>query len=555
MDDAADRLVLGRAAVDRRSWEEACTLLLAVDAQGGLQDAEDLQRLALSAQLTRRDQVAEAAWERAYQAFADRGDVLPAARCAFWLGLVLISARGAEARGSGWLARAHRVVEEGAPRDCAERGYLLLPEGLRELDHGHPAAAHRVFARATSIGRRFGDVDLAALGCLGQGQALIRDGDAARGLAQLDEAMVAVQAGRVSPVAAGVVYCAVILACQQLLDLRRAQQWTAALDGWCEAQGGLVPFRGQCLVHRSELAQWRGDWAKAVVEAHRACRWLSDPPDPAAGMAHYQRAELHRLRGDHAAAEADFLQAVALGSDPHPGLALLRLAQGRTRTAVAAIRCAVDRGPPGPRGVVDEVRAPRPRAELLAAAVEIMLAAGDVEAARTACVELDGIADAVGTSVLLATAARARGAVSLAEGGYRPALDDLSDALSTWTMLPAPYEAARTRILIARALRALGDEDTAAVEVAAALRVFAAVGATPDLGRPEPAPPDAAAGLTPRELDVIRLVAAGRTNREIAEQLVISDKTVARHLHNVFTKLALPNRSAATAYAYEHDLV
>ncbi|MGY2004421.1 hypothetical protein [Blastococcus sp. SYSU DS1024] len=357
MDDAADRLVLGRAAVDRRSWEEACTLLLAAEAQGGLQDAEDLQRLALSAQLTRRDQVAEAAWERAYQAFADRGDVQPAARCAFWLGLVLISARGAEARGSGWLARAHRVLEEGAPRDCAERGYMLLPEGLRELDDGHPAAAHRAFARATSIGRRFGDVDLATLGCLGQGQALIRDGEAARGLTQLDEAMVAVQAGRVSPVAAGLVYCAVILACQQLLDLRRAQQWTAALNGWCEAQGGLVPFRGQCLLHRSELAQWRGDWGEAVVEADRACRWLSDPPDPAAGMAHYQRAELHRLRGDHAAAEADFLQAVALGSDPHPGLALLRLAQGRTRTAVAAIRCAVDRAPPGPRGVAEEVRA------------------------------------------------------------------------------------------------------------------------------------------------------------------------------------------------------
>ncbi|MGY1914158.1 LuxR C-terminal-related transcriptional regulator [Blastococcus sp. SYSU DS0973] len=555
MQHAADPLALGRAAVDRRAWDEACTRLLAADEQGRLRDAEDLDRLGLSAHLTRRDEVAEDAWERAYQAFADRGDVLPAARCAFWLGLVLLLARGAEARGSGWLARAHRVLEEGAPQDCAERGYLLLPAGLQELDGGNPAAAHRAFAAATAIGRRFGDADLAALGSLGQGQALIRNGQTARGLAELDEAMVAVRAGRVSPIAAGIVYCAVLLACQQVLDLRRAQQWTAALSDWCEAQGGLVPFRGQCLVHRSELAQWRGDWAEAVAEADRACRWLSDPPDPAAGMAYYQRAELHRMRGEHAAAEAAFQQAVALGHDPHPGLALLRLAQGRTQTAVAAIRCAVGRPAPGDRGVVDEVRAPRPRAELLAAAVQIMLAAGDVEAARTASVELDGIADDVDTGVLRATAARARGTVSLAQGRYGPALEELSDALRSWAALPAPYEAARTRVLIGRALRALGDDDTAAMEVAAAVRVFTAVGAAPDLARPGPAAPDAAAGLTPRELDVIRLVAAGRTNREIAEQLVISDKTVARHLHNVFTKLALPNRSAATAYAYEHDLV
>ncbi|MCF6742828.1 helix-turn-helix transcriptional regulator [Blastococcus sp. KM273128] len=548
-----DPLRLGRDAADRRAWEDACTQLGAADDQGRLHDAEDLLRFGLSAQLTRRDAVAEDAWERAYEAFLQRGDALAAARCAFWLGLVLVSVHGAEARGSGWIARAQRVLEEGAPRDCAEWGYLLLPAGLGELERGDPAAAHRAFARATATGRRCGDVDLATLGCLGQGQALIRSGAAARGMAHLDEAMVAVRAGHVSPIAAGIVYCAVVLACHQVLDLRRAQEWTADLAGWCDAQPGLVPFRGQCLVHRAELAQWRGDWAEALREADRACRWLCDPPDPAAGMAHYRLAELHRVRGDEAAAEAAFEQAVALGHDPHPGLALLRLAQGRTGAAVAAIRCALDRPSLGGDGVVDEVRAPRPRTELLAAGVEILLDAGDVAAAGTASVELGGIADAVGTSALRATAARARGAVALAERRYAPALDHLSAALARWSALGAPYEAARTRVLVGRALRGLGDEDTAAMEVGTARGVFQAVGAAPDLERLCARP--RTAGLTEREVDVIRLVAQGCTNREIAARLVISDKTVARHLHNVFTKLALPNRSAATAWAYEHHLV
>ncbi|MDP5182034.1 LuxR C-terminal-related transcriptional regulator [Blastococcus sp. BMG 814] len=545
-----DPLSLGRAAVEQRAWEQACTHLVAADDQGALQDAEDLLRLGLSAHLTRKDEVAEVAWERAYEAFADRGDVLAAARCAFWLGLVLLLAHGADARGGGWLARAQRALEEGAPQECAERGYLLLPAGLRALDRGDPAGAHHAFAEATTAGRRFRDADLATLGCLGQGQALIRGGAAARGLAHLDEAMVAVQAGRVSPVASGIVYCAVVLACQEVLDLRRAQQWTAALTGWCDAQPGLIPFRGQCLVHRAELAQWRGDWAEAVAEAERACHWLSDPPDLAAGTAYYRLAELHRVRGEQAAGEAAFQQAVVLGHDPQPGLALLRLAQGRTQTAVASIRCALDRPA---AGVVDGVRAPRSRAELLAAGVEILLAAGDTGAAGAACLELDGIARTVGTSAMRATAARARGAVSLAEGRYAAALGDLSDALARWSALVAPYEAARTRVLVGHALRGLGDEDTAAMELTTARRVFETVGAGPDLERLGAPPP--AAGLTPRELDVVRLVAEGCTNREIAARLVISDKTVARHLHNVFTKLALPNRSAATAYAYEHHLV
>ncbi|WP_199522537.1 LuxR family transcriptional regulator [Geodermatophilus marinus] len=545
-----------RAAVDVQAWDVACRVLVALDERGELAEPKDLQALALSAALTGRNEVADAAWERAYGAFLERDQVLPAVRCAFWLGLVLSTARGDESRGGGWLARAHRMLREHGPEDCAEWGYLLLPAALRDLDGDDPHRALRAFAHAAAIGERFGEPDLSALGRLGQGQALIRTGETSSGLAHLDEAMVTVDSRRVSPIAAGIVYCAVILACQQVFDLRRAQQWTAALGNWCDAQPGLVPFRGQCLVHRSELAQWRGAWSEAVTEADRACRLLADQSDPAAGMAHYQRAELYRLRGEYGPAEASYEAAVALGHDPHPGLALLWLAQGRTEVAAAAMRCAVEGSSTALPGVADEFRTPRPRALLLAAHVEVMLATGDGAAARAACAELDGDADVVGTGVIRAMAARARGMVDLDQGRYAPALRAFVDARACWAQLRAPYELARTRVLLARALRALGDEETAALEEAAARRVFEAVGAAPELECPSAAPAAGpAARLTPREIDVIRLVAAGHTNREIAERLVISDKTVARHLHNAFTKLALPNRAAATAYAYEHHLV
>lgn len=556
MGRVVDTLEQARAAMDVQAWDVARTLLVAVDDQGGLAEPEDLQRLALSAALTGRNEVADTGWERAYSAFLDRGEVLAAVRCAFWLGLVLSTARGDEARGGGWFARAHRVLRERVPEDCAERGYLLLPAALRDLDSGDPHRALRAFAEAAVVGERFGDADLSILGCLGQGQALIRSGETARGLAHLDEAMVAVGAGRASPLAVGIVHCAAVIACQQVFDLRRAQQWTASLDTWCDAHPDLVPFRGQCLVHRSELARWRGDWERAVVEADRACRWLADASDPAAGMAHYQRAELHRLRGEHALAEDAYAEAMALGHDPHPGLALLWLAQGRTEEAVAAMRCAVEGSPAPLPGGVDEVRAPRPRAQLLDAYVDVMLAAGDVAAGHAAAEELDRAAEAVGTGAVRALAARARGAVALNAGRFAAALQALTDARAGWARLSAPYELARTRVLLARALRALGDDGTAALEEAAAERVFAATGAGRGLREPTAVPPTGpAAHLTPRELDVVRLVAAGHTNREIARRLVISDKTVARHLHNAFTKLDLPNRAAATAYAYEHHLV
>jgi DNA-binding CsgD family transcriptional regulator len=554
----ADAIEQGRTAFDRRAWSAAHRWLSAADATGAM-EPEDLQRLAVSGFLTGRDGSAEDAWARAHRAFSDRGDIDAAVRCAFWLGMVLVTGRGDEVRAGGWIARAHRLVDEAGLQDHAVRGYLLLPAALRELDTGDAELARDAFVEAAEIGRRSHEVDLVALAQLGQGQSLIRMGEPRHGAELLDEVMVEVEGDRVSPLTAGIVYCAVILACQQIFDLPRAQAWTRALSRWCDEQPDLVRFRGPCLVHRSELAALRGDWDTAVAEADRACRRLADPPDPAVGLAWYQRAELHRLKGQVSAAETAYERAATRGHDPHPGLALLWLAKGRTEAAAAAIRRAIgERRNPYP-GVVDEVAGPRPRAEMLAAGVEILVAEGDLPAAGMAADELQRMAAECETPLFTAVAARALGTVLLARDEPSQALELFGRARRCWAEVQAPYETARTRVLVARALRALGDDDTASIEERAAAEVFGEVGASLDLDRLEARAAGDAAGptdrLTARELEVIRLVAAGRTNREIADELVISDKTVARHLHNVFTKLDLPNRSAATAWAYEHELM
>jgi DNA-binding CsgD family transcriptional regulator len=536
----------GREAYEHRLWAEAYTALTAADRETPL-SPDDLERLAMAARLIGKEAQGADLLGRAHRGFLEHREPQRAARCAFWLGFGLLE-KGEMAQASGWLARARRILEEQAG-ECLEQGYLLLPDALRSIIQGDCDAAAIAFARATAIGRRFADGDLVALGTHGQGRALIRLGRCHEGVALLDEAMVAVTTGEVSPIVAGDVYCSVLSGCQEIFDWQRAQEWTTALTRWCAGQPELVLYRGQCLLRHSEVLQLRGDWVDALGEAQRACERLSEPADqPGLGAAHYQLAELHRLRGELVEAEEGFRQANLHGKKPQPGLALLQLAQDEPAMALASIRL-----------TLEQTRERRNRPRLLAAQVDIGLAAGDLDGARAAVEELTAIAADLGSPYLNALSNHAAGALRLAEGDARDALTPLRQAEALWENMGTPYETGRTRALIGQASRALGDEPGAQLELEAAASIFRRLCAAPDLGRierllrvPAAAPEH---GLSPRETQILRLIAAGKTNRAIAAELRISEKTVARHVSNMFVKLDLSSRSAATAYAYQHDLV
>jgi DNA-binding CsgD family transcriptional regulator len=541
-------LVQGREAFARQRWKEAYAQLSAADRELSLEPA-DLERLATAAYLVGDDARAIAIWTRAHHQLIDQGNVARAARLGFWLSLSLLLG-GEVARSTGWLARSQRLLKD---RDdaCVEQGYGLIVTGLLAVGKGDTEEAGASFGQALALAEQFGDPDLLALSLLSQGQLLVQSHNNAEGVARLDEAMVAVTAGDVSPVLAGIVYCAVILICQHIFDLRRAREWTMQLDAWCASQPDLVPYRGQCLVHRAEILQLQGDWPEALAEVAKARDHLADRSEAVVGRACYRQGELHRLRGEFVEANEMYRQAGLHGCEPQPGVSLLRLAEGRLDAAAAGIR-SVAGSASSQRGPVGQLS----RARLLGPYVEILIAAGDLDIARATADELTLVAAALDAPFLLATSAQATGAVLFAEGDMKAALGLLREAWAVWQQLGTPYECARVRVLIGRVCQCLGDHETARMHFDAAHSAFVRLGAAPDLVELERLMTARDGGplsaLTDREREVLSLVAAGETNRQIAAALGISEHTVARHLSNIFDKLGVTSRTAASALAYKH---
>jgi DNA-binding CsgD family transcriptional regulator len=532
----------GRQALASGAWAEAYELLARADEDEPL-GPRDLELLATAAYMLGREGDYLKLLERACQQYSELDARHRAARSAFWIGVHFVM-RGQMGPATGWLGRARRLLE--GEEECAEHGYLLMPVVFQQQAEGDLEGAAATAAVAAEIAERFRDKDLFALAVHSQGELLVKAGKAREGFGLLDEAMVAVTDGEVSPIVTGIVYCSVILACEDVYELRRARDWTAALTRWCEGQPDLVAFTGRCIVHRAQLLQLQGAWSEALDETSRADRRFEQAMnEAAAARASYLRGEVHRLRGELAEAEAAYHRTSRLGSEPQPGLALMRLAQGNRDAAAAAIR-----------RFVGETTGPLRRAALLPAYAEIMLAAGELDEAQQACDELEKISAGCDSELLRAMLASTRGAVELAAGDASAALVVLRGAAQAWQELEAPYEAARARVLVGLACRALGDDEGLALELGAARSVFEELGAVPDVaavdalvGRAE------THGLTARELEVLRLVAAGNSNREIASALVISEHTVARHLQSIFRKLGVSSRTAAGAFAFEHGLV
>jgi hypothetical protein len=429
----ADR---ARDATRRESWAEAYEELRALDP--ARMEPRDLEALADAAWWLSRSDESIAARHRACAGYVAAGEDPQAAWCA---GRLCIEhfLRGEAALAAGWLMRAQRLLRD--QPDRVEHGYLAMVESNLARARGETDEAVARAERATEVGLRFGDPDLVAMGIHLHGLALIDAGGVAEGMALLDEAMTSVVAGELGSFYTGVVYCNVIAACLEVSDVGRLGEWNEAARQWCESLPADAPYPALCRVNRAEAASLRGAWPEAEAEASRASRELGFDPR-AAARAFYETGEIRRRTGNLAGAEEAFAHAHELGLQPQPGLALLRLAQGKRDAALQTLRVAVADEPAG-----------RPRrARLLAAQVEIALAAGDLDAAGQASRELDQLAGRLDTPALGAAAAAAGGALRLAEGDPPGALERLRAAGAAWQELRLPYETAQARMLYGGAL-------------------------------------------------------------------------------------------------------
>lgn len=535
-------LQCARDAFERREWLAAYKGLS--DRDVSALTAEDFTRLATAAFLVGRSNDAIQALQRAYQVNTAAGATLGAIRCGFWLAFLLLEG-GEPAVGAGWVGRCQRLLDE-LGEDVVERGHVLCMVMMGHIFAGEFVRAEELAVEIGDYGRRFADPNLLAQSLNARGRMALYQGRVPEGLALLDEAMIGITTGELSPVFAGMIYCSLIEACQELSDYGRVTEWTAALTAFVDAQPDLVAFTGQCAVHRGQIMRLRGAYAEAVEEFERAVRRYIEINTPwAAGLAWAECGDVLRIRGDYAAAEDAYRKAGELGYEPQPGLAQLWIARGRTEPAVAAVR-----------RLLAEPRDPVGRSRLLPGTIEVLLASGAVDDAATLSEELTDAAARFGIAAVRALAGFARGGVLVARGATAAAIAELRRSMHEWRELDAPYEVACCRFLIGKAMLDLDDANSAATELGTACRAFQELGAFPAqqaaLALMAPSTPGR---LTPREIDVLRLVASGSSTPQIAKTLVLSQKTVERHLANIYTKLGVSSRTAAARFAFDHDLL
>lgn len=547
---AADTLRRARDAVAREAWAEAYRLLDGLNP--GCLTPDDCAAFADAAWWTGRVEESIVQRMRAHSGYVARGAGRQAGHMA-WLLFYEHQLAGRTAVAAGWLRRARRHLH-GEP-ECVEQCYLAWVDTEDAQQRGAFDEAMAAARRMAGIARRCDSPDLLAMSIQAQAGVLVAQGRVGDGLVLLDDAMCSAMAGELSSFFTGWVYCLGLQQSMTCVDLERAAEWTDAAMRWCAAMPAENNFRGLCRVHRVEVLELRGSWAEALTEAERTCAELLPYEPRMAAEAVYLVGQIQRRRGELTAAEASYDRTHELGRDPQPGLALLRLAQGKADASATALRLAL-------AGAAEAGGLERCR--LLAAQVEVCLALGRTAEAHTAAEELRSLAldwqrrcDSEVT-LLHASAAAASGAVALAARNLDRALPRLRRALTLWLELRVPYEAAQVRMTLAAADRAAGDDEGARMELRAAEQSFRQLGAVPDARRAAALLADVRrrqpGGLTEREIQVLRLVAAGRTNRAVAAELVISEHTVARHLNNIFAKLDVSSRAAATAYAYRHGL-
>lgn len=529
-----------RQAYDRGDWPEAYDAWVGADLAGLA--ATDLDDFATAAELLGHHDTTVLALQRAFRLHEQAGDPQSAVRAAVRLAMSCAT-HGEPALFSGWTARAEALLDD-VGADSAEAGWVAFARMFAHLNRREIPLASEQADLATSAGRRNRDADLVAMGLTGQGRLRLYTDRISEGLACLDEAMVWVIANECTPVIAGHVYCTAIEGCQEISDFGRVAEWTSALERWCSAQPGLLLFTGQCALHRGQLLRVQGDWSAALDELRLAAQRYDEAGSPdAVGLTARESGDILRLRGDLEAADAAYRRAADHGCDPQPGLALLWLARGQDAAALAAVE-----------RMLEEDAGAVMRCRVLPAVVEVLLASGLTDRARLATSELASLAC---SEALTAMAAECSGAVELAADDPAGALPFLRKAGQVWARTSAPYDAARVGVLRGRALARLGDADASRRELEAARDCFRRLGVRPaaDAVSALLAPASSPSGLTPREVEVLRLMATGRTNPQIAAGLVLSEKTVARHLSNIFTKLEVSSRTAAAAYAYEHGLM